>query len=111
MHRHCGSQTIRNSKNGTIVGHKEEKQHEYNAKVGKSNKQQEEQERKWKRMALHGCAIPGKDREDLNLPAVLVFLRRVKYNGLRNETIKTEQLSGEPVFPYSYMELISRQYV
>ena len=60
MHRHCGSQTIRNSKNGTIVGHKEEKQHKYNAKVGKSNKQQEEQERKWKRMALHGCAIPGK---------------------------------------------------
>ena len=29
--------------------------------------------------------------ESLNLPAVLVFLRCMKYNGFWNETIKTEQ--------------------
>ena len=37
---------------------------------------------------------PGREEK----AAMLVFSRCMKYNGFRKETIKTEQVSGSPVF-------------
>ena len=101
------SRTACISGNGRLVGRKGEKQQKADMKVGATNRYAQYSTEKWDRIALREPAVRGKGRdslqaaeppvispdraESLNLPAVLVFLRCMKYNGFWNETIKTEQ--------------------